>query len=201
MFKKYIVGFIIFFCFLIFASFISFYIVSKAVSPEVVPFDDSQDFSFEPINEEGLYSEVTPNGTEDVSIETPLLSSENEKEIDKKRGIVYESEGRDWSVISSTIREVSVYNAGISSQCQGDPCISASGDNICKLLDEGLNVCAANWALFGTVLEIEGLGKCVVLDRMAERFSNNVDWAMKKNEVAEAFDFGRRNLRVSIIDK
>ena len=120
---------------------------------------------------------------------------EVDEEMDKKRGIVYESE-KEWIVVSSTIREVSAYNAGALSQCQGDPCISASGNNICKLLDEGLNVCAANWALFGTVLEIEGLGKCMVLDRMAN--PNNVDWAMKKNEVEEAFAFGRRNLRVRV---
>ena len=175
-------------------SFIGFYIINKAVSPEVVPFDSSQDYSFELIDKEGLHSEVTLNGTEEISFRTPLLSSGYEEFIvDVSHEDIVE-------VAEGIIREISAYNAGDINQCSGDPCVSASGDNICKLLEQGTNVCAANWIPFGTVINVAGMGNCIVLDKMARRFSQNVDWAMKLDEKQKAFDFGRRNLFVYIIN-
>lgn len=98
-----------------------------------------------------------------------------------------------------TIREITAYNVGDSYQCDDTPCISASGDNICKLLANNINVCAANWIPFGTKLEIEGLGKCIVLDRMNKRNANKIDWAMKANEKQKAIQFGRQRRVVRII--
>lgn len=192
--KKYLLGNLIrYILFIVFLSFISFYIISKTVDPEMVPSDVSTINPVGTIGGEGLYSEETPDGNEGISSETPQLP------LDEDRGIVYESE-REWTVVSHMVREVSAYNAGDVNQCWGDPCESASGDNICKLLEEGVNVCAANWTAFGTIIEIEGLGKCVVLDRMAGRFPLGVDWAMKLDEKQKAFDFGRRNLMVKIVE-
>ena len=184
MFKKTIEDFVILVCFFTVASFISFYIVGKTASPEVVPFDGSRDNSLESISEEGLHSEVALDGTGEDSLELPQLSSEKEK------------------IGKGQVKSISAYNVGDVNQCSGDPCISASGANICGLLDDGvkLGVCAANWVSFGTVIEIEDVGKCVVLDRMNSRFSQHVDWAFRLDEKQEALDFGRRDLRVWVIN-
>ena len=103
-------------------------------------------------------------------------------------------------VISSTIRNISVYNVGDINQCSGDPCIAANGENICKALDKGYKRCAANFVKFGTILEIEGYGECLVVDRMANRFGQNVDLAFKYEDRQEALNFGRQNLKVSIVE-
>ena len=176
-------------------SFIGFYIINKAVSPEVVPFDSSQDYSFELIDKEELYSEVTLDGTEEISVRAPLLPSEDE-------GLVGDVSCHEDTVevVEGAIRGISAYNAGDINQCSGDPCISASGDNICKLLEQGTNICAANWVPLGTVINVAGVGNCIVLDRMAKRFSQNVDLAMRLDEKQRALDFGRRNLFVYIIN-
>ena len=97
------------------------------------------------------------------------------------------------------VRETTMYNAGDLYQCDDTPCISASGDNICELLAQGTNVCAANWLKIGTIIEVEGLGECIVLDRMAKRFSHRVDWAMQAHEKPEAIAFGLKRLSIKII--
>lgn len=97
------------------------------------------------------------------------------------------------------VRETTMYNAGDPYQCDDTPCISASGDNICTLIARGINVCAANWLSIGTKIEVEGLGECIVLDRMAKRFSHRVDWAMQAHEKPEAVDFGLKRLEIKIL--
>lgn len=47
----------------------------------------------------------------------------------------------------------------------------------------GLKVCAANFVAPETILNIEGYGECVFLDRMNHRFSHRVDIAMRKDGV------------------
>lgn len=97
------------------------------------------------------------------------------------------------------LREVTAYNAGDPNQTDSSPCISASGDDICKLLDQGIKVCAANFVPLRTKLYIDKIGECVVLDRMNKRFTNRVDIAMKKDEKKRAIKFGKQNLKVLII--
>ena len=101
---------------------------------------------------------------------------------------------------SGTIREVTAYNAGDPSQTDSSPCEGAGG-NICKALDSGIRVCAANFVPLGTKLNIQGVGICTVLDRMNKRFSNRVDVAMKVTEHDRAHNFGRQNLLVEIVKK
>jgi len=98
-----------------------------------------------------------------------------------------------------SIREITAYNAGDPYQCDNTPCISASGDDICMLLTQGINICAANWVPFGTILEIKELGECVVLDRMNSRTPERIDWAMRAHEKTKAINFGLRHLAVKII--
>jgi 3D (Asp-Asp-Asp) domain-containing protein len=104
-------------------------------------------------------------------------------------------------VVSETIREVTAYNAGDPKQTAGDPCISASGENICKALQQGKNRCAANFVALGTVLHIDKYGVCLVTDRMNRRYRNRVDIAMRSHEYRKARRFGRQKLRVKILKK
>jgi|GEM_PF-2216324 len=97
------------------------------------------------------------------------------------------------------IREITAYNAGDINQCSGDPCISASGENICLALDKGLKRCAANFVPLGTRLWIEDVGSCLVTDRMHYRFGHRVDIAMSLKEKNKALEFGLKKLEVKIL--
>jgi len=101
---------------------------------------------------------------------------------------------------STKLMNVSAYNVGDIYQCDGDPCTSANGENICLALERGYKRCAANFVPFGTILNIEGYGDCVVTDRMNSRYQNHVDIAMAKDQKQIALKFGRKNLKVSIIE-
>lgn len=94
------------------------------------------------------------------------------------------------------VREVTAYNVGVPEQTSDAPCIGASGDDLCARVEKGERICAANFVALGTVLRIEGIGECVVLDRMHRRFANRVDVAMKEDEVGLAREFGVRRLVV-----
>lgn len=103
--------------------------------------------------------------------------------------------------VYQTVRTVTAYNAGDPLQNDSEPCISASGDDICRLLEVGVNVCALNTVPFGTIMRVEDLGDCIVLDRTSSKHSGRLDWAMKANERDKAIKFGRRKLNTSIIYK
>jgi len=97
------------------------------------------------------------------------------------------------------LREVTAYNVGDPAQNYGDPCESASGEDICAALDSGSKRCAANFVPFGTLLHIAHFGVCTVTDRMNKRYVDRVDIAMKKNEKKEALHFGLRQLQVTVL--
>ena len=119
--------------------------------------------------------------------------------IDEIKNISLSGNLRTRTVVSSITRTISAYNVGDIYQCAGNPCTSANGENICKALELGYKRCAANFVPFGTILEIEGYGECMVTDRMNSRYLNNVDIAMKYEEHTKALEFGRRSLTVNII--
>jgi len=96
------------------------------------------------------------------------------------------------------IREVSAYNAGDPAQTNSSPCISANGENICEALSLGYKRCAANFVKFGTILNIENYGDCLVVDRMNSRYKNSVDIAFSLEEKERALKFGRQKLAVSV---
>jgi 3D (Asp-Asp-Asp) domain-containing protein len=96
------------------------------------------------------------------------------------------------------VREVTAYNVGVRGQTSDEPCIGAMGQNLCRLVARGLKVCAANFVAPETILNIEGYGECVVLDRMNRRFAHRVDIAMRKNEVDRALEFGIQRRYVEI---
>lgn len=87
---------------------------------------------------------------------------------------------------------VTAYNVGVVAQTDNTPCIGASGDDLCKMVEQGYNVCAANFVKLGTYLEIENIGKCIVLDRMNSRYNGTtrIDFAMGPDEITKAKQFG-----------
>lgn len=95
-------------------------------------------------------------------------------------------------------RTVYAYNS-VEQQTDSSPCVAASGADICKLHEEGTQVCASNAYPFGTRLQIEGLGECTVLDRMNERYYYAIDWHMGQ-DIERAKNFGVQTLRVKIIE-
>ena len=97
------------------------------------------------------------------------------------------------------VREVSAYNVGVRGQTSDEPCIGATGENLCRLVARGLKVCAANFVAPETILNIEGYGECIVLDRMHRRFSHRVDIAMREDEVDRALEFGIQRRQVEVI--
>ena len=117
-------------------------------------------------------------------IDSPLLMNKNSHYI----------------VRSETIRVVTAYNAGDPGQTDDTPCISASGENICKALAKGKKRCAANFVPLGSHLHVEKIGVCLVTDRTNKRYRNRVDIAMQKDKYHEARRFGRQKLTVKIID-
>jgi len=99
---------------------------------------------------------------------------------------------------SALVREVTAYNVGRRNQTGDSPCIGATGQNLCRLIAQGLKICAANFVAPKTILNIEGYGECLVLDRMHRRFSHRVDIAMREEEVGKALEFGIRRLQVEV---
>jgi len=99
---------------------------------------------------------------------------------------------------------VSMYNVGDPSQTDDSPCIGASNKDLCKLIKRGINVCASNYFSIGTKLNFNGLGVCVVEDRMNSRYSGGntiyVDWALPKEFKNEAMKWGRREVEFFIIN-
>jgi 3D (Asp-Asp-Asp) domain-containing protein len=96
------------------------------------------------------------------------------------------------------VREVTAYNVGVRGQTSDDPCIGATGRNLCRLVAQGLKICAANFVDPETILNIEGYGECVVLDRLNRRFAHRVDIAMREDEVDRAIEFGIQRRYVEV---
>jgi len=91
---------------------------------------------------------------------------------------------------AGVVREVTAYNVGVREQTSNTPCIGAGGHNLCRLLKRNVKVCAANFVPLRTILKIEEIGECVVLDRTHPRFAHRVDVAMREHEIEEALEFG-----------
>lgn len=99
-------------------------------------------------------------------------------------------------VSKATIREITAYNLGDKTQNDNSPCIMASGLNGCKLLEKGINICAANFVPLYTKLYIDKFGQCEVLDRLNSRYVNRIDIGMKLDEKERALKFGLQKLAV-----
>jgi len=125
----------------------------------------------------------------------PILNSDINK-LSLKQVRLPKIKDRELKVFN--YRYVTAYNVGVVAQTDSTPCIGASGDDLCKLFEQGVNICAANFVRLGTNLEIEGFGTCVVLDRMNKRHTSRVDILMGPNEIAKAKNFGLQRKKVGI---
>lgn len=91
------------------------------------------------------------------------------------------------------VAKVTAYNT-LEEQTDSTPCISASGKNVC-----GLSECtiAMNGVPFGTVITIDTVGTCTVVDRKNARYSHEwIDINFDK-DINGALSFGVRELEYS----
>jgi 3D (Asp-Asp-Asp) domain-containing protein len=128
-----------------------------------------------------------------IDVPTPSASGSWSKTMPIDRHA--ESVGRQ---SSGVVREVTAYNVGVKEQTNDEPCIGATGRNLCRLVARGRKICAANFVDPDTILQIEGYGECIVLDRMNRRFARRVDIAMGKDEVHRALEFGIQRRHVAV---
>jgi 3D (Asp-Asp-Asp) domain-containing protein len=117
-------------------------------------------------------------------------------DVDVFRRINEGSDAKQIDINNGKVREVTAYIVGDTKQTDSKPCIGATGDNLCNLVEKGVNVCAANFVPLKSKLYIEKVGECVVLDRMNARFGNRVDLAMGKRQHDRAVKFGVQRLSV-----
>lgn len=98
---------------------------------------------------------------------------------------------------SGQLTSISAYTSRVE-ETDSDPCTSANGANICNLYAQGTRICAANGYPFGTVLHVDGLGDCVVMDRMARKYGkDHVDWYFGY-DLHGALQWGRQKRLVSV---
>ena len=115
-------------------------------------------------------------------------------EIQKPKAEISVPKPKIWKTAKLTM-----YNVGDVAQTDDTPCIGASGDDLCKMIAQGINVCAFNKLPLRTKVFIKGQGECIVLDRTAKRYSDRIDWALPKDQKQKALNWGIRNIEYSII--
>ncbi len=127
----------------------------------------------------------------------PLISLEIKKMTNSVLpfGVLPISEDRGFIYVYNV--PVTAYNS-VSWQTDSTPCIGAAGTDICEALEQGSNTCAANFVPLGTVLQVDGLGVCVVRDRMNARYDYRVDWYMGL-DIDSAKVFGIQNKEISVL--
>jgi len=111
------------------------------------------------------------------------------------------------------LRTVTMYTSR-PEETDASPCIGAGGQDQCAMWKSGQNICASNEFKIGTLLRIEGLGECIVLDRMNKRYTNNIDWYNGYDEecldgydkydicpqLREALKFGAKQKQVNVFN-
>jgi len=94
--------------------------------------------------------------------------------------------------------EVSAYTSRIQ-EADLSPCTPAKPMDICKEYKETKRCMVANNKYpLGTMIEIEGIGECEIVDRMNRRYKNNIDIYMGK-DLKKALEFGRKTLKFKLI--
>jgi len=90
---------------------------------------------------------------------------------------------------------VTAYTSRVE-ETDSSPYITANGTNLKKIYH---CVIATNDYDFGTIINIETIGDCEVIDRMAKRFTgkNRIDVYMG-NDLLRAREFGKRKLRIKV---
>jgi 3D (Asp-Asp-Asp) domain-containing protein len=107
------------------------------------------------------------------------------------------SELNSWKEKAGKPTKVTAYTSRVQ-ETDATPCISADGSDICKRYAEGERICATNDHPIGSMLFIQGLGNCIVRDRMNSRYTGTgrVDWYMG-HDLASARKWGIRTVAVA----
>lgn len=92
--------------------------------------------------------------------------------------------------------EVSGYTSEVG-QTDDRPCEAADQSDICKRKAGGELICASNVFALGTKIYVDGLGPCVVADRMNSRYKAHVDWYFADKRLA--LKIGRKNRTVTVL--
>jgi len=103
------------------------------------------------------------------------------------------------------VSQVTVFTAYTLSVDETDksPCIGAGNNNLCELKPElekqGISICASRDLPLDTLIYIDGIGECIIKDRMNIRYkgTNQIDILMDSK--ADAKIFGIRMLNYIII--
>lgn len=91
----------------------------------------------------------------------------------------------------------------LKEQTDNTPCIGAGNHNLCELRpilkEKGISICASRDLPLHTLIYIENIGECEILDRLNVRYkgTNRVDILMKTRQ--EALNFGKRELNYVIV--
>lgn len=93
--------------------------------------------------------------------------------------------------------EFTAYNS-VPGQTDGSPCIGASNHDLCAEAKKGKRICASRNLPLHTILDIEGIGRCEVLDRTSAKVAGTIDIFFDK-DVEGAIHFGRKTLSYAII--
>ncbi|MFA6393578.1 MAG: hypothetical protein WCW25_01780 [Patescibacteria group bacterium] len=104
---------------------------------------------------------------------------------------------KDTSPIKVKVVQITAYNSEVG-QCDGDPCTTANGFNVCKHGIE--DTIAANALPFGTRVRIPDLFGdriFIVRDRMNSRYHDRVDVWMLNHK--DAVKFGLKTAKIEIL--
>lgn len=132
--------------------------------------------------------------------EPPVVIQDRLGEVLDPKGTIYLKEGTDpaWGTIKEPkMAEVSAYTSRVQ-ETDDTPCVAANGKDICKQHAQGIQTCAANDYKMGTKLKIEGMGTCIVSDRLNKRYTGTgrIDWYMGMDTPA-AYRHGVKKLMVT----
>lgn len=94
--------------------------------------------------------------------------------------------------------EVSGYTSEVA-QTDSRPCEAADQTDICRRKAAGELICASNVFPLGSRIHVDGLGTCVVADRMNSRYKAHVDWYFADKRLARKI--GRKNRAVTVVTR
>jgi len=151
----------------------------------------------------GFLPQAVDASTQHV-VATPLSVASQQQAVygRKAAGKSTFPEPEEREVVQVRYMDATAYNS-LPAQTNGNPCVTANGDNVCMLYEQYgyQNTVASNAFPFGTLLRFPDLyGDKVfrVNDRMARRYRNRVDFWMVS--YPEARQFGvKRGIKVEVV--
>lgn len=141
---------------------------------------------------------LEPSDTPENNISAPATEKIKVKTETKNTNSNHLPKNQAKKTVSTGTSVITAYNSEVS-QCDGDPCTTANGFNVCKHGVE--DTVAANHLAFGTKIKIPALFGdriFVVRDRMNSRFTGYIDVWMKNKK--DALQLGVRTAKVEIVE-